>query len=45
MQSPFLHPAEKDLPLPFSLVKKRIYLDISLKKELIYLFYKIARAK
>ena len=39
IRCPFLHPLKERPPLfPFSLTKKRIYLDINVKKEFTYLF-------
>ena len=38
MWSPFLHPSKKGLSFPFSLGKKRIYLETQLKGEFIYWF-------
>ena len=38
---PLLAPLKKGLPLPFSLGKKRIYLDTQLKGELTDLFWKL----
>ena len=39
---PLLSPSKKGLSVPFSLVKKRIYLGIQLKGELTDLFWKLA---
>ena len=41
MWSPFLHPSKKGLFFPFSLGKKRIYLETQLKGELTDLFSKL----
>ena len=38
MRPVFLHPLGKCLPFPFSLAKKRIYLETHLKEELTDLF-------
>ena len=38
MWSPFLHPSKKGLSFPFSLGKKRIYLETQLKGEFTDLF-------
>ena len=43
MWSPFLYPFKKGLPFPFSLGKKRIYLEIQLKGEFTDFILKIAR--
>ena len=39
MWHPLLPPFKKGIPLPFSLAKKRTYLDTQLKTELTYLFW------
>ena len=41
MWSPFLHPSKKGLSFPFSLGKKRIYLETQLKGEFTDLFWKL----
>ena len=41
--TPFLHPLKNVLPLPFSLAKKKIYMDTHLKEALSYLFLKLPR--
>ena len=38
MWSPFLHPSKKGLSLPFSLGKKKVYLETQLKGEFTDLF-------
>ena len=42
MWSPFLHPFKKGLSPPFSLGKKRVYLETQLKGEFTDLFWKLA---
>ena len=41
MWSPFLHPSKKGLSFPFSLGKKRIYLETQLKGKFTDLFWKL----
>ena len=40
---PLLEPSKKGLPLPFTLAKKRTYLDTQLKEEITDLFSKLPR--
>ena len=43
MWSPFLHPSKKGLSFPFSLGKKRVYLETQLKGEFTDFVLKIGR--